>query len=210
MKRNNKINKLFKATGYSDTTAPQKYGPGRLLVNINFNITISNNRQYKLGDLLDTSVEYQKYAMQFNYYKVVSIMVVFSANNVNLTNEFFKIQMNWENNQDTAYIEYEDNSKSVPTYRTHRYSYKFLLPNITYLVGVPSTTETSTLSIINPTQFTRTYVPISYYPGRLLFSDRATSGTNCRLILRTEFRGSKIPESRQLLKLQSMLESQKS
>lgn len=145
--------------------------------------------------------------MQFNYYRVEAIMVVFTANNVNLTGEYFKIQLNWENNQDIAYIEYEDNSKRVPTYRTHGYKYKFLLPNITYLVGIPSTTDVSTLSIINPSQYTRTYVPISYYPGRLLFSDRATSGTNCQLIMRINFRGSKIPDNSALHKYSCMLES---
>jgi len=205
--RNKRVNKLFKATEYADSTLPQRYGPGKLIVNIDFNLSISSSRQFKLGDLLNTSVEYQKYAMQFNYYKVVSIVVIFSPNNVNLTGEYFKIQLNWENNQDVAYIEYEDNSKNVPMYRTHRYVYRFLLPNMTYLVGVPSTTDVSTLSIINPSEYTRTYIPVSYYPGRLLFSDRATQGTNCRLIMRMQFRGSKIPNNASLHKLSNMLES---
>jgi len=204
-RKSNRYN--FQTTEYESSQRPQTYGPGRTVVNIDFNLVVQNSRAFILGNLLNNSVEFTKFEINYNYYKILNMAVVFTPNNLNLQGEYFKIQLNWENNQDTSYISFEDNAKLVPNYRTRRYCYKFVPPRITYLVGVPSTTDVSTLSIINPQEYTRTYIPASYYPGRLLFSDNTPLGTNCRLILKVEFRGSKIPEAANLKKYIGMLES---
>jgi hypothetical protein len=199
----------FRTTEYESSQKPQTYGPGKTVVNVDFDLIVTNARAFKLGDLLTSSPEFYRFSMNYNWYRILNMIVVFTPNNLNLTGEYFKIQMNWENNQDIAYIKTEDNAKLVPNYRTRRYCYKFVPPNSTYLVGEPSTTEISRLSIINPFQYSRTYIPASYYPGRLLFSDTAPVGTNCRLVCKIEFRGSKIPEVSQLKKYVEMLESLK-
>lgn len=204
-RKNNRYS--FQTTLYESSQKPQTYGPGRTIVNVDFDLVVNNARAFKIGDLLSTSMEFTKFEVNYNYYKILNMAVVFTPNNINLQGEYFKIQLNWENNQDTSYISYEDNAKLVPNYRTRRYCYKFVPPRVTYLVGVPSTTDVSTLSIINPQEYTRTYIPASYYPGRLLFSNNTPVGTNCRLILKVEFRGSKIPEVAKMKEYVKMLES---
>jgi hypothetical protein len=109
------------------------------------------------------------------------------------------MQVNWNQDGDTTNIKEEDNSKVIPRYRTRKYFYKFIPPNMGFIVGEPDATPVPKISMINPTEFVRTYIPASYFPGRIIFdSTIGTFSDLCRVLIKIEYRGSKVPDSNRL------------
>jgi hypothetical protein len=134
----------------------------------------------------------------FNYYKIINIAVVFGPSTSQVNQPAFLVQMNWNSDNDILYIKNEDNTKTVPVYRTRNYILKFLPVNMDYLVGEPDANPPK-LSVINPSKYIRSYIPSNYIPGRIVFDKTVSSFTEqVRILIRVQYRGSKLPGADEL------------
>jgi len=147
----------------------------------------------------------------YNYYKVINIAVVFLPSMSQVQSPSFVLQMNWSQDLTTQNLINEDSTKIVPKYRTRKYFYKFVPPDMDYLVGEPEAQPKPKLSCINPSKYNRTYIPAAYFPGRVIFDTTLGAFTDfCRILLRVEYRGSKLPDSNQLKLLANRFEASSS
>jgi hypothetical protein len=193
----------FTSNNYETSEKPQTYGPGRTVRIIDIDKEIQGENDYiqNIGTLLKNNIEMNVELNNYNYWKLLNFAIVFYPNDYRYNNspiQYFKFQVNWENSTDVANINTEDNSKLVPVYRTKKYCYKFIPVNITYLVGNASTSTVSTLSIINPREYARTYIPLEYYPGKIIFGS-STPVLQYKILMKIEYRGSKIPDLNRMI-----------
>jgi hypothetical protein len=175
----------------------QRYGPGSTTRVIESYITAFESSFVRIGNLLNQSEEHTILSTLYNYYKLLNIAIVFSPVNQQVGMPPFLMQMNWNQDEDIEKIQYEDNSKVVPSYRTRRYFYKFIPPNITFLVGEPNANPPK-LSVVNMMEYIRTYIPATYIPGRIIFDKSVSTQTftqSARVLIKIEYRGSKLPTS---------------
>jgi hypothetical protein len=196
---------------YSDSQAPQKLGPGFTERIIEAYVTAADNSYIAVGNILSQSQEHSLLSTMYNYYKLINIAVVFLPSMSQVQSPSFVLQMNWSQDLTTENLINEDSTKIVPKYRTRKYFYKFVPPDMNYLVGEPEAQPQPKLSCINPSKFNRTYIPAAYFPGRVIFDTTlGTFSDFCRILLRVEYRGSKIPDSNQLNLLAKRFESSSS
>jgi hypothetical protein len=187
----------------------QRYGPGSTTRVIESYITASESSYVRIGNLLNQSEEHSILSTLYNYYKVLNIAVVFAPVQQQVGMPPFLMQVNWNQDEDIEKIQYEDNSKIIPRYRTRRYFYKFVPPNITFLVGEPNANPPK-LSIVNMMEYIRTYIPASYIPGRIIFDKSISTQTFAefaRVLIKIEYRGSKLPSSTTLKALATRFET---
>lgn len=183
---------------YAQKTAPQHYGPGRTTRNIEINLVTNPNQYYKFGDMLESSIEQKDLSVHYNYYKVLKIAVVFLPQQSSYVDTTFKFQVSWTQENEVYNINFEDNSKEVPCYRTRRMCYTFIPPDIPYLVG-DTTSNPVELTAINPYKYIKTYYqPNKYFPGCLAVNENGLNSMKVRVIFRIEYRGSKIPTATEL------------
>lgn len=148
--------------------------------------------------MLEASIEQKDMAVHYNYYKVLKIAVIFLPQQSSYVDTTFKFQVNWTQNNELNNINFEDNSKEVPHYRTRRMCFTFIPPDINYLVG-DTTLEPVELTVINPYKYIKTYYqPNKYFPGCLAVNENGTNAMRLRVIFRVEYRGSKIPTALEL------------
>jgi hypothetical protein len=188
---------------YAQLTAPQHYGPGKTIRNIEVNLVTYPSQYYKFGDMLEASIEQKDMAVHYNYYKVLKIAVVFMPQQSSYVETTFKFQVNWTQDNELQNINFEDNSKEVAKYRTRRLCFTFIPPDINYLVG-NTTSDPVELTVINPYKYIKTnYHPSEYFPGCLAVNENVTNAMPIRVIFRIEYRGSKIPTASELSQIYS-------
>jgi hypothetical protein len=130
----------------------------------------------------------------YNYFKIINIAIVFFPAMSQAQSSYFAIQLNW-NNSDNTNIQQEDNSKMIPIYRTRKYFFKFVPLNMPLLLGT-----TNSPVVINMMNYLRTSDPI-VIPGCFNFDGETDFTARVRIVMRIEYRGSKVPDSTGLTKL---------
>jgi hypothetical protein len=184
----------FSYNTYSTRTAPQRYGPGTKLQNLEFFATAVNNSYVNFNSIFVSSAEHQLNKTMYNYFKILNLAVVFPPQQASVSSNRMVFQVNW-NNGDTYGIQFEENSKWVPLYRTHDYVFKFVPPDIPLLLG--DNTSPIVLNMNNYIRTTDNFV----FPGSIYFSSNNDSGSAIfRIIIKVEYRGSKLPDSEGLKK----------
>lgn len=111
---------------------------------------------------------------------------------------YFNMQLNWNNSDDTN-IPQEDNSKCIPIYRTRKYFFKFVPLNIPLLLGT-----TNSPVVLNLMNYIRTSDPV-VIPGCFVFDGESAFTARTRVVMRVEYRGSKVPDSTGLSNLAGKL-----
>jgi hypothetical protein len=198
--RKNNRSTRYNKTGvqYAQLTAPQHYGPGQTVRNIEINLVTYPSQYYKFGDMLEASIEQRDMAVHYNYYKLLKLAVVFLPQQSSYVDTTFKFQVNWTQDTELNNINFEDNTKEVAKYRTRRQCFTFVPPDITYLVG-DTTSDPVELTVINPFKYIKTYYhPNKYFPGCLAVNENGSNAMPIRVIFQIEYRGSKIPTALEL------------
>jgi hypothetical protein len=130
----------------------------------------------------------------YNYFKIINIAIAFYPSQAQVATGYINLQLNW-NNQDDTNIPNEDNTKIIPVFRTRKYFYKFIPLNMPLLLG--TTNKPVVLNMIN---YMRTSDDI-VIPGCFNFDSEQAFTARVKVIMRIEYRGSKIPDSTGLTKL---------
>jgi hypothetical protein len=189
----------FAGTAYSESVKPQRYGPGQTYRNIEAYFEAFKNGYFNLNSLLSGNTEHQTMCTLYNYFKIINIAITFFPAMSQPQSAYFNMQLNW-NNQDDTNIPNEDNSKSIPIYRTRKYFFKFVPLNMPLLLGTSQ--QPVVLNMIN---YMRTSDPI-VIPGCFNFTAETDFTARTRIVMRIEYRGSKIPDSTGLKKLTEKVE----
>jgi hypothetical protein len=108
------------------------------------------------------------------------------------------MQLNW-NDSDNTNIPSEDNSKVIPVYRTRKYFFKFVPLNMPLILGTNN--EPVVLNMIN---YMRTSDKI-VIPGCFNFDSEQDFTARTRIVMRIEYRGSKVPDSTGLSQLTELV-----
>jgi hypothetical protein len=130
----------------------------------------------------------------YNYFKIINIAIIFFPAMAQPSSSYFALQLNW-NNSDNSNIQQEDNSKMIPVYRTRKYFFKFVPLNMPLLLG----TNNSPV-VVNLMNYMRTSDNI-VVPGCFNFDSEQDFTSRVRIVMRIEYRGSKVPDSTGLTKL---------
>jgi hypothetical protein len=182
----------FNKNLYSLKTTPQRYGPGVKFQNLELFQSVTNGTEIELNTIFTSSPEHNLYKTMYNYFKLLNVAVIFPMQEASVASHYLVFQMNW-NNGDTYGIQFEENNKWVPLYRTKDICYKFVPPDIPLILGT-----TQSPVVINLNNYMRTTDNI-VIPGSLFFKcDSSNSDTMCRVVVKVEYRGSKLPDSTSL------------
>jgi len=198
-RRRNKLYS-FARNVYSLSTAPQTYGPGFKLVNLEYFDEASNNSFLNLNTVFSTSAEHQLYKTMFNFFKIINFVIIFPSQQSQVGANYLIFQVNW-NNSDVNGLLVEENCKWVPIYRTRDLVYKFVPPDLPLLLG----TNLNPV-VINLRNYMRTTDDI-LIPGCINFKTNnaiTSSLAIYRVVFRVEYRGAKLPDSEALHKFISL------
>jgi hypothetical protein len=178
----------FRATAYNESLRPQTYGPGITRRNLEINFEAFKDSFINLNSLFSGNTEHQTMLTLYNYMKLINIGLTFYPAQAQVSTGHIAVQLNW-NNQDNTNVQTEDNTKIVPIYRTKRYMFKYIPPNIPMLLGT-----TDSPVVINLRNYMRTSDPI-VLPGVFNFEGDTAFTARVRVVIRMEYRGSKVPDS---------------
>lgn len=193
----------FKFTAYNESQQPQTYGPGRTFRLLESYVEAFQNSFYNINSLLSASTEHATMKTLYNYMKIYNIALIAYPAMAQNSAGYFTVQLNWNNSDDTN-IPFEDNSKVIPVYRTRKYYYKYVPPNIPLLLG-----DTNSPVVLNLRNYMRTSDSI-VIPGAFNFTSEQAFTARIRILMKVEYRGSKVPDSTGLKKLLTMVENYES